>query len=308
MRVLASSLKPTIAAALAGALACATAGRSQELEPRSYSASPAGLNFLVAALGRSSGDVVTDPSLPISNVEAHVNVFALGYGRTFAFFGRQALVTAVLPYAWGDASGDVGEVFRRVTRSGLADMRAKLSVNLYGNPALSPQEFAARPARGLLVGASFGFAAPTGQYDPTRLINLGTNRWAFKPEFGVSVPWKNFDFEVYVGAVFFTTNPRFYPGAATRTQDPLGTFQTHVSYTFRPGLWLAFDGTWYGGGAAHVNDGPATGRQNNSRIGGTLSVPLTRAQSLKFAYSTGASVRTGQDFDTYTLGWQVRWY
>jgi hypothetical protein len=308
-RVLPHAAKLAIAAAVTGLLVCVTTGRAQELEPRSYSASPAGLNFLVAVLARSTGDVVTDPSLPFSNVEAHVNGFALGYGRTFALFGRQALVTAALPYAWGDASGDIGEERRKVTRSGLADLKAKLSVNLYGNPAVSKEEFASRPARGVLIGASFGFAAPTGQYDPTRLVNLGTNRWAFKPELGVAVPWKRLDFEAYAGVVFFTRNPRFYPGGtSTRTQDPLGTVQGHVSYTFRPGLWLAADATWYGGGAAHVNGGPGTARLNNTRVGGTISVPLGRTQSLKFAYSTGASVRTGQDFDAFSLAWQIRWF
>jgi hypothetical protein len=303
-----SLVRHALAAALLATLAGAT-GAAQDLEPRAYSASPSGMNFLVAAFAHSTGDVITDPSLPISNVSAKVNGFALGYGRTFALWGRQALVTMALPYAWGEVEGDVGEERRRVTRSGLADLKAKLSVNLYGNPALSPEEFARRRSRGLLVGASLALSAPTGQYDPTRLINLGTNRWAFKPELGMSVPWKNFDFEAYAGVVFFTRNPSFYPaGSVTRQQDPLATVQVHASYTFRPGLWLALDGTWYGGGAAHINGGPATGRQNSSRIGGTLSVPISKAQALKFAYSTGASVRTGQNFDVFSAAWQIRWF
>ena len=286
----------------------ATVAGAQDLEPRAYSASPVGTNFLAGILTRSEGDVVTDPTLPVTNADAQINGFALGYGRTFPLFGRQALVLAALPYAWGHASGDVSGERRRADRSGLADFKGKLSVNLYGNPARFPEEFARTASRTILLGASFTVSAPTGQYDPTRLVNLGTNRWAFKPEVGVSVPVGRFYFDLYTGVIFFTTNPAFYPGPNRRSQDPLATVQFHASYTFRPGLWLAADATWYGGGAAHVNDGPATGRTDNTRVGGTLSVPLGRRQSFKLAYSKGATVRAGQDFRTFTAAWQILWF
>ena len=294
-------------AAACGVLAVPRFLPAQDLEPRAYSASPVGANFVVAVLSRSAGDVVTDPTLPLTDVSARIGSFALGYGRTFDLFGRQALATVALPYAWGKAEGNVGEDRRSITRSGLADMRTKLSVNLYGNPAMSPQEFA-RASRGVLVGASLSIFTPTGQYDPTRLINLGTNRWAFKPEVGVSFPFRKFDFDIYTGVVFFTANSSYYPGTSSRTQDPIGTVQLHGSYTFRPGLWLALDGTWYGGGASRVNDGPPTVRLSNSRVGATLSVPIGKHQSLKANYSTGAAVRAGQDFNTVAVAWQYLWF
>jgi len=289
-------------------LAFAAPGDAQDLEPRAYSPSPVGVNFALVGFQRSTGGVVTDPTLPLSDVSSHINGFVAGYGRTFGLLGRQALITAVLPYAWGDVEGNVFEgERRRVTRSGLTDLRAKLSVNLYGNPALTPQEFA-KQSRGVIVGASFAIWAPTGQYDQTKLINLGTNRWAFKPEVGISFPVKKFDFDLYAGAVFFTENPSFYPGNVTRTQDPLETVQLHASYSFRPALWLAVDGTWYGGGASHANDGPPTGRLSNTRVGVTLSVPLGKRQSAKFSYSRGASVRAGSDFETVGAAWQILWF
>jgi hypothetical protein len=300
--------RAVLLAALTALAALVAPCRAQDLEPRAYSASPVGLNFAALVYVRSTGDIVFDPSIPITNASAHINALALGYGRTFSLFGRQALVTAALPYAWGDAEGDVGDVHRRVERSGLADLKARISVNLAGNPAVSRDEFARQSHDRVLIAASLTLSAPTGQYDETKLINLGTNRWAFKPEVGIAVPWKGFDFDLYAGVILFTRNPNFYPGDSTRDQDPLATVQTHVSYTFRPGLWLALDGTWYGGGSVHVNGGPATARLSNTRTGGTLSVPLSRSQSFKFAYSRGAFVRVGQDFDTFSVGWQIRWF
>ena len=281
---------------------------AQELEPRAYSPSPVGLNFALSAYTYSSGGVVFDPSLPVTDVTAHIHSFVVGYGRTFGLFGRQGLVTVGVPYAFGDMEGNVSQVATRITRSGLADLRTKFSVNLYGNPAQTPKEFAQSRHDSILVGMSLTIAAPTGQYDSARLINLGTNRWAFKPELGVSFPWKGFNFDAYAGVVFFTQNPDFYPGGLPRQQDPLGTVQLHVSYTFRPGLWFAVDGTWYGGGASSVNGGPKSSRLSNTRIGGTLSLPLSRNQSVKLAYSRGASVRVGSDFDSVGASWQIRWF
>ena len=286
----------------------AAEARAQELEPRSYSASPVGVNFVGASYAYSSGAVVFDPSLPLTDVTAYVNGVVVGWGRTFGILGRQALATASLPYAFGDVSGAVIEQRRSVTRSGLADFKARLALNLYGNPARTPQEFARRERSPFLVGTSLTVTAPTGQYYGDKLINLGTNRWAFKPEVGVSVPWRRLDLDAYAGVWLFSDNPDFYPGGQSRHQDPLSAFQGHVSYTFRPSLWIAADATWYGGGAASVGGGPKSGRQDNTRCGLTLSLPVTASQSAKLAYSRGALVRAGSNFDTIIAGWQLHWF
>ena len=185
---------------------------AQDLEPKAYSASPVGAAFLVAGLARSSGSVLTDPSLPITDIEAKVNSVPLAAGYTFGLFGKLALVTAAVPYAWGDIAGVVFEESRAITRSGLVDARAKLSINLVGNPAVGVREFMKTP-RKTIVGTSLTVTAPTGQYDGTKLINLGTNRWAFKPEVGVAVPKGHWDFDAYVGVWLFTDNEDFFPGA-----------------------------------------------------------------------------------------------
>jgi outer membrane putative beta-barrel porin/alpha-amylase len=281
---------------------------AQELEPRAYSASPVGVNFFVVGFNRSTGAVTFDPTIPITDVQAHLNIPTLGLGHTFGIWGRQALVTAGLPYAWGELEGKVAEQQQRITRSGLADLRLKFSVNLHGNPARTPREFAQVPRRGVLVGTSLTVQAPTGQYDPTKLVNLGTNRWAFKPELGISYLWKKFELDLYGGAWLFGDNSRFYPGESLRKQDPITTLQGHVSYTIRRQMWFAVDGTWYRGGAVYVNGGLPTISQNNTRFGATLSLPLSKRQSLKVAYGAGATARTGSNFDTIGVTWQFMWF
>ena len=289
------------------AMLCPAPAAAQELEPRAYSASPIGTNFLVAGLSRSSGDVVFDPTVPITDVRADINAATLGVGRTFNLGGHLALATAALPYAWGDVAGKVAEQAQHITRSGLADTRLKVSVNLMGTPALRPAEFAKAPPR-TNIGASLTVAAPAGQYDKDKLINLGTNRWAFKPEVGFSRPRGRWTLDLSGGAWLFRSNDRFYPGDSTRSQDPLFVLQAHVSYNVTRRAWAAVDATWYGGADVSVNGGPPASRQNNARLGGTLSLPVGASQSLKFAYSTGASTRTGSDFTTLAVAWQYFWF
>jgi hypothetical protein len=291
--------------ALAAVMSLATVGtaRAQDLEPKAYAASPVGAAFLVVGLSRSSGSVLLDASLPITDIDAKINAAPLAAGYTFDLFGKLALVTAAVPYAWGDISGKVFEEARAITRSGLTDVRAKFSVNLVGNPAMGAREFSKTPRR-TIVGTSLTVTAPSGQYDGQKLINLGTNRWSFKPEIGVAVPRGRWDFDGYVGVWFITDNDDFFPGGAGRSQDPIVALQGHVSYTFKPRLWAAVDATWYQGGAARVDNGAPTTDLNNSRLGATVSFPMGRSQSLKFAYSNGLSARTGTDFRTLSVGYQ----
>jgi hypothetical protein len=168
---------------IAGASSDASA---QELEPHAYSPSPLGVNFLGLSYLRYTGGVAVDPSLPLDNIEAEVNTASLSYARTFGLFGRSASLGFVLPYSRADVSGDLFERQRAVTRSGLADLRLRLAVNLFGGPALDREEFAAREPTTL--GARLMVVAPLGKYDPDRLINIGANRWTFKPEIGCITP------------------------------------------------------------------------------------------------------------------------
>jgi len=289
-----------------GLLATGVRASAQDMEPRAYSASPVGANFLVVVASHSTGAVLIDPAVPVTDVHADVNGFALGLGHTFNLLGKLGLVSVALPYAVADVTGKVMENAAEVHRSGLADSRFKLSVNLRGNDAMSPREFAAAPTR-TVIGASVAVSAPASQYSATKLINLGTNRWSVKPEVGVAVPMGRWDLDGYFGVLFYTENADFYPGGITRTQDPLLSIQGHVSYTIRPRLWIAADGTWYHGGSAQNEGGNPSPVLNNARGGVTISLPVQKRYSLKVAYGSGIVARTGTNFQTVSVAWQTLW-
>jgi hypothetical protein len=279
-------------------------GRSaaQEIDPRSYAPNPTNVTILIAAYGYSTGAVLTDPSLPVEDVEAKLNAAAVGAGRTFGLFGHSANATIVLPYVQGDFTGTVDDVARAVSRSGIGDTRLRLTTNLIGGPALSPAEFARHKPQTTL-GASLTVSVPTGEYHSDKLINVGNNRWAIKPELGLSHPVGPWLFEAYAGVWLFGDNDNFLSGRR-REQDMLTSFQGHVSYTFRPRLWLAANATFYDGGRTSVDGVDAPSRQSNSRVGLTLSWPVGKTQSLKLSWSKGATTRLGSDFTFYGIAWQ----
>ena len=261
---------------------------------------------MVVGLGESSGGVALDPSVPIENVRGTTDAAIAGYGQTFALFGRVASLSVAVPYANAAYDGDVFETSHHVTRNGFGDLGMRFALGLVGSPAVNLKEFMRRtPAPAL--GVSLVVVAPTGQYFPDRLINLGSNRWSFKPEIGFTWPRGAWDFELTAGIWYYTDNKDFF-GGHVREQELLTTTQAHVSYTFRPRLWVAASATYYTGGRTTVDSVRKADWQSNERYGITCSIPLLRTQSLKFSWSKGAATRIGSDFTTYAVVWQVAWF
>jgi len=280
--------------------------QAQQLEPRTYSPAPVNLNIFGVATYFSSGGEVTDPASPIQNIVARVSTAMPYYGRTFGLLGRQASVTVATPVANAEIHGDVNTVGRSVDRTGVVDPLVRFAVNLLGGPALSMQEFRQRKPETSL-GASLSVNVPVGQYDPVKLINLGTNRWAIKPELGLSQPMGDWHFELYAGVWLFEDNDNYF-GGKVREQDLLASYQAHIVYELKQHLWASADYTYYSGGETTVNGVHQHDRQDNSRAGLTVSYPLGPWQSVKLTYARGVTVRIGSKTDTIGAAWQVTWF
>lgn len=292
----------SIAALLALLAACRV--HAQELEPRLYTSAPTGLNFLALAYGESRGSALFDPSVPLENAKLEVGGPALGYVRSLGLWHKSAKLDMALPYACVSGSATLaGQIVSRDV-CGPADPRFRLSVNFRGAPALRPQEFASYK-QNLVVGASLQVIAPLGQYDDSRVINIGTHRWSIKPEIGFSKALKHASLEMAAGITLFADNADFVNG--NKEQDPMYSLQGHIVHVFQTGAWLAADATYYRGGRSTVAGVAGPDLQENSRFGVTFGFPLNRVQALKLAVSTGVSTRTGTDFDTLSVTWQRRW-
>ena len=183
-------------------------------------------------------------------------------------------------------------------------------MNIKGGPAMALPQFVKWKQRTLL-GVSLLVVAPTGQYDPSHLINWGINRWAFKPELGYSQRWGNWVLDGYGGIWFYTANNAFYsvPNPQPQSENPIGSFEGHFSYDFNKlKCWVSLDGNFWVGGTTSVNgiQNPST-RQTSSRIGATFSFPIKKHQSIKISYSNGTYVRFGGNYQSVSLAWQYSW-
>lgn len=301
-RVECSRIIRLTAAALALMVSAVT--RAQDLEPRTYANTPVGLNFLVVGYTYQQGGITVDPTIPLKDakLQAHGAVFA--YARSLDVFGQSGKFDVILPTAWLSGTADFEGLPRERRISGFTDPKFRFSVNLYGAPALSVEEYKDY-RQDIIIGASVQVSAPGGQYDPEKLVNLGTNRWSFKTELGLSKRWGPLTLELAGDGTFYTDNDRFL-GHHTRSQDPIYGIQGHIIYSFDYGIWGSIDGTWYAGGSTSLDGGPHRDLQNNTRMGATLALPLSRNHSLKLYGSSGVSTRTGSNFDTVGIAWQYR--
>ena len=298
------AVRRTFALLAALHLGAATAA-AQDLEPRAYTNTPVGMNFAIAGYAYSSGEVTTDSSIPLEDGQVRINAAVLAWARALDVFGKSGKIDVILPYAWESGSATfAGQPMSRSVR-GHGDPRVRLSVNLYGAPALSPEEYASY-RQDVIVGASLQVAAPLGQYEQDKLLNVGSNRWLFKPEIGVSKNWEPLILELALSGAFYTDNHDFLDGHV-REQDPVYAAQAHAIYALPRGIWAALDFTYYRGGESSVDGGANDDLQSNTRAGATLALPLGRHHSLKLYASHGVSVRIGGRYDTFGAAWQVRW-
>jgi hypothetical protein len=292
-------------ALIAFLLLMASHAHAQELEPRAYGNAPVGLNFLIMGYGYSEGGVVADPSIPLTDASIHVHSTVLAYARSVDMWGRSGKFDVMLPYASLSGTADVAGQPREREVSGLGDPRLRISINLQGAPAMSLQQIAGY-RQNLIVGASVQVWVPVGQYDSDKVVNIGTHRWAVKPELGISKASGPWTLELSGAAAFYQDNDDFLDGQ-TREQDPIYSVQGGITYSFRSGAWLAVSGTYYTGGRTTVDGKKGDDLQENSRLGMTLSLPVSRRNSIKLYAHTGVSTRTGSDFDAGGIVWQYRW-
>ncbi|MFT7288238.1 MAG: hypothetical protein ACI87W_002354 [Halieaceae bacterium] len=288
-------------------LAAAWASSAQELAPRAYWPTPNGTNVLVLTYQKTTGDIVTDASLPVTGVESDIDFFQLSYQRTISLAGRTASLQVSVPYSEGLTEGVVeGEFLRRET-AGIGDTRLRLAYNLKGAPTMDRAAFGAlRAAPRTIVGSSLLVQVPTGEYDPDRLINIGTNRWALKPALGVIWPlYPSWLLEVELGAWLFGDNDDFQD--STRQQDPILSTEMHLIKRIRPGFWASLDANYYVGGRTRVDGIYQSDLQRNSRLGATAVLPMKGGSAIRASISTGIVAESGGDFENFSLSYIRAW-
>ena len=282
----------------------------QEIEPRRWSHLPIGANFLGGAYAYTTGNIYLEPQLRIEGAEFDVHTTALRYIRSFELFGKSARIDLTQPYQLGDWSGQVNGVPASIDRAGWADTFARFAINLYGSPPLAGPEFAeyrAKTKSDTIIGMGLVTQLPTGQYYSDKLINLGSNRFTFRPQLGITHNWDKWSAELTTTASFFTDNDEFFQESELE-QAPLYTVDANLIYTFRPGLWLAGSLGYGYGGITSVNGIENDNLISNLGFGVSFGLPISRSLGIKFGYiGTRTQVKNGNDSDTLTCAFSVMW-
>ncbi len=281
---------------------------AQELTPRAYWPAPNGTNVLVVGYQYSGGDVLTDPSLPVTGVESDISLAQVTYLNVVSLFDRTASLQFSLPYTWATSEGFLEGELRSRTISGKGDARVRFAINLSGAPTMDAAGFQAlRASPRTIVGASVLVQIPIGEYEEDKLINAGTNRWAVKPAIGLIWPlYPTWLLEFELGTWFFGDNDEFL--GTTRQQDPIVTSQFHLIKRIRPGFWASLDATYYAGGRTTVGGTERADLQRNSRIGAAVAFPFKRRHAVKLTYSTGVVTESSGDFNIASLSYLYVWH
>jgi len=290
---------------VAALVAAAGSTHAQRIEPRAYINAPVGVNILALGYVNSQGALLFDPSLPVTDADANVDMAMLAYVHTLDIAGMSGKIGVIQPYASLNADGYLDTEYLTREQVGIADTALYFSLNFYGAPAMSLQDFR-NYQQDTIIGFTFRLTMPTGVYQPEKLLNIGTNRWSFEPELGISKAIGPWTLEAAAAVVLYTDNDEFDTDQ-TRKQDPIYSTQFHVNYTFSNKMWVSVGATYYTGGITTIDSAERDDLQNNWRTGFTLAIPIDRRHSIKLLGSSGVSTRTGTDYDSLGLFWQYRW-
>ena len=278
---------------------------AQELDPRSYIDLPTGQNFFGALYVYTEGDIYTSPDIPVENLTLEIDGPAFAYARTFELFGNSSKIDIVGGQAcsYGEAVYLGEDVSRKYC--GMTDTRVRLNYNFYGAKAKTMSEFVKHP-KGVVVGASLQVSAPTGQYDDQYILNIGANRWFFKPEIGASMPFGAWELDLSISAKIFTDNNDLQ-GNKTFAQDPIYNVQSHLIYDFGPGHWISLNGNYFWGGDTFVDGEQTANKEANYRAGITYSKAINSQHSFKLLANKGITTNRGNDSVVYAIAWAYRW-
>jgi hypothetical protein len=283
---------------------------AQEIEPRRWNHLPIGSNFVGGGYAYTEADISFDPVSRIEDAEMELHTWAVKYIRTFELFQKSARIDFTQGYQEGRWTGLVNGVRESIQRKGMSDSLMRLAINLYGAPPLKGEAFAAYRASAdveTIVGTALGVQLPTGEYKDDKLINLGTNRFTFRPQLGVLHKQGKWSIELTGEIWLFTDNDDFFIENKLE-QDPLYTFQTHLVYNFRPGLWAAGGVGYFYGGETTLNGEEQNDTRKIMAWRCSIGYPITPWLGVKVFYlGTRNQGSTGRDADSIGTAFTVFW-
>lgn len=304
-----------LAAATLAVMGCFAATEAMAQVPgRFYLKSLDGANGIPVIVNSMSGN--TNPFDMSHNVTPGASFDAtmamVGYAHTFALFDRSAMAAVILPM--GRISGDVvvgGKTVNQQT-SGFGDPMLEFDINLIGPRSQKNIPDAMRYEPGFSLDLLTDLALPIGEYDNTKQLNIGQNRWYGRIGMPVTVqlgPWipsQRTTLE-FLPAVWLFGDNTDYVGTTMKT-DPMYQLDAHLTRDFTEHAWGSLDASWYSGGQATIN-GVKGSKLNNLGVGLTLGYTVNDNLNLTIGYKSTVNDNAAGDLSmdsfmvTLVYGW-----
>jgi len=267
------------------------------------------MNIFAVGAAYTDGDITTDPVLDLENATVEVKTVVASYLRAFDLLGKSARFDVLLPYQDARWEGLLSGEPASVERHGLDDPRLRMSVNFIGAPALKGKAYQAyRSAHSVttVVGAALSVTLPLGEYKKDKLLNLGENRFVFRPQLGFVHTREHWSYEL-TGSIFLYTDNEDFVGDNKREQDPLYALQTHIVYTARQHWWVSVGAAHGWGGENKINGENKDDERRDLLYGLSGGLPIGSHASAKLAYVANRSSKAvGKDTDSVVLGYSFR--
>jgi len=270
------------------------AGQSAESGARAYANAPIGLNVAQLVYSHSEDNVKR-------NLKSDAG--ALYYYHYLDVFGKIALVGGYIPYANIRVSFPTSTL--HFSRTGMGDPTLVIGMDFFGAPALGRKAFR-HYQQNLIIGGSLQVSAPLGQYDAASGLNIGSNRWSFRPELAISQAAGDFVIDVFGNYRSFTDNRDFHSSLIKSQRGKWG-IENHLSYTLMRGVWISADyfRTW--GGETTVSGINQHNGVRDSTIGVTVNKAFAAGYSIQGKYRHDTVSQSGNKIRSFTLKFQYVW-
>ncbi len=281
---------------------------AQDVEPRRWTPIPLGTHILGVGYSYTSGNVFFDPLLQAADVKIKAHALAVSFAQPFKIGNKLGSVSILVPFTGADWDGLLSGVPTGINRTGFADPRLRASVILAGPPAgnaMEIRQYKLDNPTYTSVGVSLAITLPLGEYYEDKLINLGSNRFVFRPQVGMIHYWGPWSFELTGSVFLYTRNPDFFNNS-DRAQRPTFALQSHLVKQFRKGAWISL-GAGYGlGGESIVNRQPNGDFRSNLLASASYSFMISQRQGLKLSYIRAEALEDiGSNTNNFLLAWFV---
>jgi hypothetical protein len=275
--------------------------------PRAYMLAPAGSSILAGYGLFLDGNQALNPGISSNTLDITVDVGVLQYTHTFELAGQSGGLFLIAPYGSTEGTFNTRRFTRSGESSGLGDLQLGAVFGLYGSPSMEVADYIAYDP-GFSAGLLARITAPTGEYDETKVINLGANRWGLQ----VGVPMGYYlgdsfldpcltSFELLPSVYFFGDNSDPFRAGGSG-QDPLYQIEAHITRNLGRMFWVSLDANYQFGGETTTDGVKGNDHKESFALGCTLGVNLSKFLSVNATYGSVISHNAnGADGDMFRV-------